>query len=161
MSTAVEMHIGTKFDSEYYGFGNVRVAGRASWYASNIAQCSVDNLLSTDIPDSMKKYILSNCASLIISLARISICVCGTKPRSYFYVDPEYYETFAENSADLLSDVANVLALTNKAANSRDGSAYLAYLERDIWNSIRLTCMIAAKLGETDLEPYILEQIES
>lgn len=163
MSTTVEMHIGTKFgaDDYSYSFGNVRVAGKASYHASNIAQCSIDNLPSTDIPASMKKYILMNCANLIISLARISIWVCGEKPRSDFYTDPKYYETFAENSTHLLSNVTNVLELTNKVANSHNGSAYLSDVERETWNAIRLTCMIAAKLGETDLEPYILEQIES
>lgn len=155
----VEVHIGDRFYADFYHMRcNISSAARATWLAGNIAQSSINNLPSTDIHPSMKRGILSDCAVLIVELARVSMEMYDERVPSDFCIDPEHYESFTESTSALLSSTTRVLDLVNSAANSRDKSSYQRDIMCEIQNSIRLACMVATKVGETNLEPYIYEQ---
>lgn len=154
----VEVHIGDRFYASFYPIGyNISSAARAVWLAGGIAQSNI-SIPSTDIHPSEKKYILSNCAVLIVELARISVGMYDERVPSDFCIDPEYYESLTESTSALLSSTTRVLDLVNSVANSRDKGSYQRDIMCEIQNSIRLACMVATKVGETNLEPYIYEQ---
>ena len=154
-ANTVEVSIGTRFGAEDHYFGDLTLAGRAAWNAGNIAQRSVDNRLNPnldqDYPASMKNSIAFDCANIIISLAKISMHRCGKQPPSSFNVNLGYFEGIEESSMALVHSVARILQLVDSGA-----STPALTLQDELWNAIRLACMIAAIAGETDLEHYIL-----
>lgn len=149
----VEVHIGTKLGVVHRDANNLQLAADAIRAASNIASYHCIKECEqfpndSSIPTWQKTCICYECAELIICCAQISMNVCEERPRSSFYVDTECFEDIRENSAALLHSTMRVLQLIDDHVSGPT-------LWNELWHSIRLACMISARVGETELAPCI------
>lgn len=163
MSAVVEVHIGTEFGAKNSELSNLDLTARTADIAKAIMTfCNYSVRVDKDSPYFLisRRYALDDCANLIVHLMQIHMNMCKEQPRlpSTFPVDLEHHnlDNLAENSWPLWSHVWGIRAAT---CSLNDGNARQETVQKEIEDAIYQVCVIVAKLGETDLEPFITEHL--
>ena len=161
MST--EMHIGANFGSSYADckLTNkifLEVIERADELSNATKDLHSESSIS-DLGSWGQSYILALCSELIIDLARIMESIADRLPSSKLFVDDDKFDSVADASNPIVLQAANLLAYYREHCSDEGDTFYHANLVVEASNMVRQVCMIAAKLGESDLAPYIEERL--
>ena len=151
----VEVNIGTKLNAE--NGGDALTAHTAIQYASDLMRhCAGKDLrFEGSLSPSERLSILTDCTELIVRLTRISLQICHEPLPSAICVYPELCNTLSDAGISVMTNIAQMCLLIS----SKDDTAPSEFFKRALRNSSCSVCIVAAKLGETDLEPFISEHL--
>ena len=163
--SVVEVSIGTEFGAKNCKSSNSELALKAVSYANgvvnHIANREADSKFKAVLCESNFLQHLDNqsairmCASIIVYLMQISENMDLKQRSPIVCVDLEHYGSLKDASTALLEAAARLSQLLGYNSNDIDA----AILYREILNSVRLACAVAAQFGETDLEPYVSQML--
>lgn len=157
----VGINIGTEFGAKNCKSDSSELAFEAYSHAINI-----ENHITSREADSKIKAILSEnnflqhmdngsalreCTRVIVCLMQISANMDFTQRSPIICIDLDQYGSLKDASVVLIEATTRLRQIFYPDGNITS----IAALYHEILNSIRLACVIAAKFGETDLEPYI------
>lgn len=163
----VEVHIGSQFGLAYYDYVECVLADGTffrivenSEELSGITSKLHSESSVSDLKIWERRYAISCCAALIVDSARIIESVSSTQLPSTLSIDTERYDSIAGFGDSIVWWAATLLARYKERLNKKnDPSTYYSNLSKAANEVIDIACLIAIKLGETDLAPYILERI--
>lgn len=163
--SVVGVNIGTEFGAKNCKTDSSELAFKAYSCAINIE----NHITSREADSKFKAILLENdflrrmdsgsalreCARVIICLMQISTNMDFKQRPPIVYADLEHYGSLKDVSTALLEATARLSQLLGYNSNDIDA----AILYREILNSVRLACAVAAQFGETDLELYVLQML--
>lgn len=152
----VEVNIGTELNAE--NGGDALTAHTAIQYASDLMRhCAGKDLrFEGSISPSERLSILTDCAELIVRLTRISLQICREPLPSAICVYPELCNTLSDAGISVMTNIAQMCLLIDPKGGDTIPSEFF---KRTLRNSACSVCVVAAKLGKIDLEPFIVEHL--
>lgn len=163
----VEAHIGSQFGLAYYDYTE-RVLADGTFFRIVESSEELSGITSklqsessiSDLKIWERRYAISCCAGLIIDSARIIESVSGAQLPSTLSIDTERYDSIAGFGDSIVWWAATLLARYKEQLKKKhDPSTYYSNLSEAANDVVDIACLVAIKLGETDLAPYILERI--